>query len=73
MELKDQRAFVSPEPGEDWVALAARILPDETPDDAIAKLKGWNLHLFARMPPGDFLGCDVIFVEPPRPDETVGG
>lgn len=66
MELTPQRLFVAPEPGEDWNALARRVLPQDAPDVAIAKLKSWNLHLFARIPPGGFLGSDVLFVEPPR-------
>jgi hypothetical protein len=64
MALSSQRAFVTPEPGEGWDALAARVLPGEA--DAVQRLRSWNLHLFARMPPGQFTGCDVIFVEPPR-------
>ena len=66
MALSEQRAFVTPLPGEDWNALALRVLPSEASEAAIEKLKSWNLHLFARMPPGSFLGSDVIFVEPPR-------
>ena len=66
MELSPQRRFVTPDPGEDWNALARRVLPDDAPDAAMAKLRSWNLHLFARIPPGQFLGSDVIFVEPPR-------
>jgi len=66
VELSRQRAFVTPEPGEDWDALARRALPREPAEAAVAKLKSWNLHLFLRMPPGVFLGSDVIFVEPPR-------
>jgi hypothetical protein len=66
MELSPQRSFVTPEPGEDWDALARRALPGDATDAAIAKLKSWNLHLSARIPPGGFLGSDVIFVEPPR-------
>jgi hypothetical protein len=65
-ELEDQRRFVTPKPGEDWPDIAARALPDEAADAAIQKLKSWNLHLFARIPPGRLLGSDVIFVEPPR-------
>ena len=65
MPLSPQRSFVTPEPGEDWKALAARVLPGEPAADAIAKLKSWNLQLFARIPPGNFLGSDVLFVEPP--------
>jgi hypothetical protein len=71
--LSEQRGFVTPEPDEDWAALAARVLADEPADSAIAKLKSWNLHLFARMPPGEFLGSDVIFVEPPREGDGLGG
>jgi hypothetical protein len=66
MSLTEQRRFVSPSPGEDWTAIAARVLPGEPADAAIQKLRSWNLHLFARIPPGQFLGSDVIFVEPPR-------
>lgn len=65
MTLSRQRAFVTPEPGEDWNGLAARVLPDEETEAAVGKLKSWNLHLFARVPPGVFLGSDVLFVEPP--------
>lgn len=65
MTLSRQRAFVTPQPGEDWNAMAARALPGEEPSAAVEKLKSWNLHLFARMPPGAFLGSDVLFVEPP--------
>jgi hypothetical protein len=70
MELSRQRRFLTPLPGEDWDALARRALPDEPAEAAIEKLKSWNLQLFARIPPGQFLGSDVIFVEPPR---AVGG
>jgi hypothetical protein len=57
---------VTPIPGEDWAALAARVLPAEPVGEAIQKLRSWNLHLLARIPPGQFLGSDVLFVEPPR-------
>jgi hypothetical protein len=66
MELSRQRRFLTPLPGEDWEALARRALPGEPTDAAIEKLKSWNLQLFARVPPGQFLGSDVIFVEPPQ-------
>ena len=66
MELSRQRRFVTPRPGEDWEALARRALPDEPAELAIEKLKSWNLQLFARIPPGQFLGSDVIFIEPPQ-------
>ena len=72
MSLTEQRSFVSPVPGEDWTAIAARVLPGEPAGAAIQKLRSWNLHLFARIPPGQFLGSDVIFVEPPRAAATGG-
>ncbi len=65
-ELTEQRRFVTPEPDEDWPALAERALPGEPSAEAIEKLRGWNLHLFVRNPPGVLLGSDVIFVEAPR-------
>ncbi len=68
MELSRQRSFLSPEPGDDWDAIARRILPGDSPGDAVAKLKSWNLHLFARNPPGAFTGSDVVFVEAPLED-----
>lgn len=64
--LTRTRAFVSPQAGEDWSALAARVLPDAATAEAVQKLKSWNLHLFARLPPGEFTGSDVLFVEPPQ-------
>jgi hypothetical protein len=73
MDPSPQRRFVTPEPGEDWTALARRALPEEPAEAAIAKLKSWNLHLFARIPPGQFLGSDVLFVEPPRERRAGGG
>lgn len=66
MSLTTQRAFLSPEPGDDWNTIAARVLPEEDAPAAIEKLKSWNLHLFARNPPGTFTGSDVIFTEAPR-------
>jgi hypothetical protein len=73
MTITDRRHFVSPLPDEDWDAIAARALPDDARAAAVAKLKSWNLHLFTRLPPGRILGCDVIFVEPPRPRDGAGG
>jgi hypothetical protein len=67
VSLSDPRRFVTPAPGEDWTALAARVFPGEPAEAAAQRLKSWNLHLFARMPPGQILGSDVVFVEPPRP------
>ena len=68
--LSDQRSFVTPEPGEDWKEVAARVLPDTPTDAAVRTLKSWNLHLMARMPPGEFTGSDVLFVEPPRVEDA---
>lgn len=65
MEPTPKRAFLSPEPGDDWKTVAARVLPEEDQDAAIEKLRSWNMHLFARNPPGEFTGSDVVFIEPP--------
>jgi hypothetical protein len=65
-KLSEQRSFITPEPGEDWNALAARALPNEPVESAIQSLRSWNLHLMARTPSGEFLGCDVLFIEPPH-------
>jgi hypothetical protein len=66
MALSDQRKFVTPLPGENWNAFATRVLPDEPLDAAVQQLRSFNLHLLARVPPGQFLGSDVLFIEPPR-------
>jgi hypothetical protein len=58
------RRFVSPEPGEDLGALAARVLPQA--DDAASQLLSWNLHLAAR-PGRVLLPSDIVFTEPPPP------
>lgn len=68
MELSRQRGFLAPESGDDWEAIARRILPAEPLGDAVEKLKSWNLHLFARNPPGSFTGSDVVFIEAPLKD-----
>jgi hypothetical protein len=66
MSLSEQRKFTTPLAGEDWPALAARVLPGEDVEKAVESLKSWNLHLLARVPPGGFVGADVLFVEPPQ-------
>ena len=48
-------------------ALAARSLPDLPLEEAMDRIRGWNLHIFAmRKPRGLLLGGDVVFVEPPQ-------
>jgi hypothetical protein len=67
MSLSAQRRFVTPGADETIEALVARALPGEPLEDAIERIKGWNLHIFAmRRPPGLLLGSDVVFVEPPQ-------
>jgi hypothetical protein len=67
MALSTQRRFVTPADDESVEQLAARALPGEPLESAVARIKSWNLHIFAmRRPPGLLLGSDVVFVEPPR-------
>jgi hypothetical protein len=66
MELSRQRRFVTPGPDETVEELALRALPGEPIEDAVDRIKSWNLHIFAmRKPAGLLLGSDVVFVEPP--------
>lgn len=73
MTRSHRRSFTTPQPGEDWTALALRVFPQEPADATIEKLRSWNLHLLMRIPPGQFLGSDVIFVEPPLAARDGGG
>lgn len=75
MTLARQRKWVQPLPGEDWAALAARVFPAQSAESAIEQLRSWNLHLFARRPPGSFTGSDILFTEPPLApgQHTLGG
>lgn len=67
------RKFVTPEPGEDLAAIAARVLPvhesgDDSGDAAAQQLLSWNLHLAARAGAGLSVGLlpsDIVFTEPP--------
>ena len=67
MALSVQRKFVSPGPDETIEQIAARALPNEPLEQAVDKLKSWNLHVYTmRRPAGLLLGSDVVFIEPPR-------
>lgn len=57
------RNFVTPDPGDDLEAIAARVLPDA--DDGAQQLLSWNLHLVARPPGIGLLPSDVVVTEPP--------
>jgi hypothetical protein len=62
------RQFVTPRPGDDLAAIAARELPDV--EGAEHQLLSWNLHLAARAGLGRSVGLlpsDVVFTEPPPP------
>ena len=64
--LNRSRAFITPNPGESLEDLAARAVPGVDRERALDDLKSWNLHIFLlRRPPGQVLGSDVVFVEPP--------
>jgi hypothetical protein len=64
--LSRQRRFVVPLAGDTVESLAARVLPEATPQEAADRIRSWNLHIFMlRQPPGMLLCSDVVFVEPP--------
>ena len=66
--LSRQRRFVTPQAGDTIESLAARELPELSPQEAADRVRSWNLHIFMlRQPPGLLLCSDVVFVEPPLP------
>lgn len=64
-----KRRFIQPGLHEDWQSIAARALPDVPQDEAIDKLKSWNLHLVMRRV-ALVTPSDIIFVEPPKASEN---
>ena len=66
MTLTPQRRTATLAPGESLETFAARVLPAISVAAAIDQLKGWNLHIFlGRRPPGQIIGSDIVFIEPP--------
>jgi hypothetical protein len=68
VQLPVARKFVRPQESEDWLAIAARALPQTDPEEAVAQLQSWNFHVFMR-PVGaaghSILPSDIVFVEAP--------
>ena|SRR5215218_8915253 len=64
-----RRRFVYAQHGETIAAIADRVLPGD-PGGA-EQLMSWNLHLVLRrspsLSPGQLLGTDIVYLEPPRP------
>jgi len=67
--LSRQRRWTSPRPGDTLASIAARELPQLSPEDAAQQLGSWNLHLVVRplpgVPPGQLLGSDIVYLEAP--------
>jgi hypothetical protein len=64
-----RRRFVYARHGDTIEAIADRELPDDP--SAPQHLLSWNLHLVVRRSPsgapGQLLGTDIVYTEPPRP------
>ena len=63
-----RRRFVHARHGETVAQIAAREFPDDP--TAAQRVLSWNLHLALRRSPsgapGQLLGTDIVFIEPPR-------
>lgn len=59
------RRWTSPQPGEDWAAIAARVFPGQPVEQSVAALQSWNMHLVFRPPPAVLLGSDIVLIEGP--------
>ena len=72
-KLSQVRKSILPTEGDTWDVIAKRELPELAPEEALAKLQSWNLHVFMRAAgamaaPGGgnpILPSDVVFIEPP--------
>jgi N-acyl-D-amino-acid deacylase len=51
--------------GDSWEKLALRTLPDTPVEEAVARLKSWNLYLAYRPAPAEITPTDVLFTEAP--------
>jgi hypothetical protein len=64
-----RRRFVHARHGDTVAQVAARQFPNDA--SAAQRLLSWNLHLALRRSPsgapGQLLGTDIVFIEPPRP------
>lgn len=62
------RRFVHARQGDSIADIAQREFPDD--GDAPQRLLSWNLHLALRRSPsgvpGQLLGTDIVYTEPPR-------
>jgi hypothetical protein len=65
----NRRRFVYARHGDTIATIADRELPDDP--NASHRLLSWNLHLVVRRSPsggpGQLLGTDIVYTEPPRP------
>ena len=67
-----RRLSIHPQAGDTWASIAEREL-SEQPQEAVAQLQSWNLHVFARRIIDDATGemgnpilpSDILFLEPP--------
>lgn len=66
VKIPPRRAFVQPEAGDSWEALAHRLFPETPAKKAVEDLQSWNLFLMFR-PGGAMTPSDIVFTEPPRP------
>ncbi|MGD9703954.1 MAG: hypothetical protein AB7Q42_23180 [Acidimicrobiia bacterium] len=64
-----RRRYVFPMHGDTIETVARRLFPGD--DEATRRLLSWNLHLALRRAPvgapGQLLGTDIVYVEPPLP------
>ena len=64
--INPERAWVYPEPGDDWTSIACRVLADRPLEQAVADLQSWNLYLAFRPAPAGMTCSDIVFIEAPR-------
>lgn len=64
------RRYFMPDANESWESLARRASEKASGAIDIPTLQSWNLHLAMRPPSITLTPTDIVFIDPPSPDQA---